>query len=85
MTYVDLYLIHSPNGDIPAVWRELERAQADGLTKSIGVSNFAVDHLEKLENAKVKPAVNQVRTSYRTRDVSLEQFLSETLNVIALI
>jgi 2,5-diketo-D-gluconate reductase A len=61
---VDLYLIHWPapaNGLYIDAWRALEQFQEDGLTKSIGVSNFLVPHLEKLlEATDVVPAVNQI-------------------------
>lgn len=39
----------------------MEKVQAAGLTKSIGVSNFSAQHLEAvLKTAKVVPAVNQI-------------------------
>ncbi|KAH8109479.1 NADP-dependent oxidoreductase domain-containing protein [Phellopilus nigrolimitatus] len=64
VSYVDLYLIHSPrlaNPDIPTVWAQMEKVRADGLAKSIGVSNFGVAEMETLlASAKVKPAVNQI-------------------------
>ena len=60
--YVDLYLIHWPNGgQLEETWRALEHLQAEGLTRAIGVSNYAVRHLEEmLAYAHVLPAVNQV-------------------------
>ncbi|KAI0691430.1 NADP-dependent oxidoreductase domain-containing protein [Cytidiella melzeri] len=62
--YVDLYLIHSPRlatPDIPTAWAKMEKIKADGLAKSIGVSNFGVAELEiLLDSAKVKPAANQI-------------------------
>ncbi|KZS91439.1 Aldo/keto reductase [Sistotremastrum niveocremeum HHB9708] len=65
LSYVDLYLIHSPRlaqGDIPALWKKMEKIKADGLAKSIGVSNFQVDDLKiLLKHAKVVPAVNQIQ------------------------
>ena len=61
---VDLYLIHWPT---PArdryveSYEVMERLRADGLTRSIGVSNFLVEHLERLErDADTVPAVNQI-------------------------
>jgi len=58
---LDLYLIHGPRGDLPFIWKGLEQAQKDGLTTSIGVSNFTVDHLQEiLKVATVTPAVNQI-------------------------
>ncbi|KAI1813635.1 Aldo/keto reductase [Poronia punctata] len=66
LTYVDLYLIHSPYrasgpADLQRVWAELEKIQAEGLARSIGVSNFSVDDLKAvLQTARVTPAVNQI-------------------------
>jgi len=62
---LDLYLIHWPslieNDDYESIWSEFERFQREGLTKSIGVSNFTVEDLQKLlKIAHVKPAVNQI-------------------------
>jgi len=62
--YVDLYLIHSPRlavPDIPTAWAKMEKVQAAGLAKSIGVSNFNVPQLETLlASAKIKPVANQI-------------------------
>lgn len=59
---MDLYLIHSPSfvKDVKKTWSQFEDAKAKGLTKSIGVSNFTVNDLRKLEGSKFKPAANQV-------------------------
>jgi 2,5-diketo-D-gluconate reductase A len=64
--YVDLFLIHWPlptkyDGDFVSTWKVLEEFKNDGRAKSIGVSNFQVEHLEKLEQeATEAPAVNQI-------------------------
>ncbi len=64
--YVDLFLIHWPlptlyGGDFVSTWKTLEEFRADGRARSIGVSNFQVDHLERLAaECDVVPAVNQV-------------------------
>jgi 2,5-diketo-D-gluconate reductase A len=62
--YLDLYLIHWP---LPALdqyvesWLALEELAGGGLIRSIGVSNFEIEHLERLLAAgSVRPAVNQV-------------------------
>lgn len=71
--HIDLMLIHSPQpwsefrkgehfleGNLEA-WRALEEAHAAGKIRAIGVSNFeSIDLDNILENAAVKPAVNQV-------------------------
>ncbi|KAJ6616347.1 NADP-dependent oxidoreductase domain-containing protein [Mycena sp. CBHHK59/15] len=64
VSYVDLYLIHHPRlavPDIPTAWKEMEDIQAQGLVKSIGVSNFEVSDMAiLLASAKVKPVANQI-------------------------
>lgn len=63
--YVDLFLIHVPivHSDLKAVWKEMEACKAEGLARSIGVSNFLPEHFDQiLEDARVLPAVNQVRS-----------------------
>jgi methylglyoxal/glyoxal reductase len=65
LSYIDLYLIHSPRARSPedrlASWRGLEKLHQEGLCRSIGVSNYAIRHLEELrDHAEVVPAVNQV-------------------------
>ncbi|NHI92923.1 MAG: aldo/keto reductase [Candidatus Lokiarchaeota archaeon] len=60
--YIDLYLIHWPAGKaILDTWKALEKLYNDGLCKAIGVSNFKIEHLEKLlKESTIKPVVNQV-------------------------
>jgi len=64
--YLDLFLIHWPlpdryGGDYPATWTVMEEFKADGRSRSIGVSNFQVPHLERLAaQTDVLPAVNQI-------------------------
>jgi len=62
--HVDLYLIHWP---LPRVgkyvdsWRAMIKLREDGLVRSIGVSNFTVEHIERLEKETgVLPSVNQI-------------------------
>lgn len=63
--HVDLFLIHSPNcgeSQRQTLWQVLERLHAEGKAKSIGVSNFGIQHIEGLKRtAKVwPPHVNQI-------------------------
>ena len=62
MDYVDLLLLHFPvPGLRKKTWTALEDIQRSGAAKSIGVSNFTVEHLTQLEKyARITPAVNQV-------------------------
>ena len=76
--YVDLFLIHWPlptlyNGDYVSTWHVLEEFRADGRARSIGVSNFQVDHLRRLmAEADVVPAVNQIELHpyFQNREVT---------------
>lgn len=62
---IDLLILHQP---LPSAfdktldaYRALEKLQADGKVRAIGVSNFMVEHLTKLlDVAQVVPAVNQI-------------------------
>src|SRR4051794_9778360 len=62
---IDLLILHQA---LPSAfdrtleaYRALETLLADGKVRAIGVSNFMVDHLEKLlDRASVVPAVNQI-------------------------
>jgi 2,5-diketo-D-gluconate reductase A len=64
--YVDLFLIHWPlptlyGGDFVSTWKTLEDLREDGRAHSIGVSNFQVDHLQRLAaTTDLTPAVNQI-------------------------
>ncbi|KAL4253170.1 Aldo-keto reductase family 3C2/3 [Abortiporus biennis] len=63
LDYVDLFLIHTPktHTNLKDVWKQLEDLKKEGLTKSIGVSNFRVQELKEiLDGATVVPAVNQI-------------------------
>ncbi|KDQ51086.1 hypothetical protein JAAARDRAFT_62828 [Jaapia argillacea MUCL 33604] len=64
LEYVDLFLIHTPTSGPDGrlkLWEGLEKLKANGRARSIGVSNFGVDHLEQLAAAgKSKPSVNQI-------------------------
>lgn len=55
-------------------WEALERCVEEGLIRSIGVSNFSPEKIEKfiLPDAKIRPAVNQVHpTTYTTTLLNL--------------
>lgn len=62
LDYLDLFLIHWPVPDVfPETWKALEEIYYSKLVRGIGVSNFLVHHLKKLnETATVTPVVNQI-------------------------
>lgn len=64
LDYVDLWLVHwPPNGQAaPRVWQQFIRAQQEGLTKAIGVSNYSLRQIDELiQVTGVVPQVNQIR------------------------
>ncbi|MET0828308.1 MAG: aldo/keto reductase [Microbacterium sp.] len=73
---VDLYLIHWPTpakDNYVEAWQKLIELREAGLTRSIGVSNFLVPHLERIVAATgVVPAVDQIELhpAYQQRDVT---------------
>ncbi|MDR0588799.1 MAG: aldo/keto reductase [Burkholderiales bacterium] len=78
LSYVNLYLIHWP---LPAqdryveTWRQMIELKQQGLTHSIGVSNFTEAHLTRLiEETGVVPAVNQVEIHPTFQQQSLHAF-----------
>lgn len=68
LDYVDLFLIHWPlpmhyGGNYALTWEAMLLMQQRGLAKSVGVSNFQIDHLEELANrVGVFPEVNQIES-----------------------
>lgn len=62
--YLDLYLIHWPSphrGKYRDTWKALVRLKEEGRARSIGVSNFASEHLEAIiGDTGVTPVLNQV-------------------------
>lgn len=64
LDYIDLYLIHWPNpleDKYVDAWKALIDAQKTGLIRSIGVSNFLPEHIERLEKETgVLPVINQI-------------------------
>ena len=61
---IDLHLIHWPNpsvGKYVEAWQALVDLRAQGLVRSIGVSNFTEAHLARIvDETGVTPAVNQI-------------------------
>lgn len=64
LDYVDLYLVHWPSpatGDYLATWKAVVALREQGRTRSVGVSNFHVPHLQHIiDEVGVVPVVDQV-------------------------
>ena len=77
MDFVDLYLIHwpAPSRDLYVeTWKAFIELQAEGLVRSIGVSNFQPAHLERIaEETGVTPVVNQVELHPRFQQAGLRR------------
>lgn len=78
LDYFDLYLIHWPNpkeDKYVQAWQALVDAQKWGLIKSIGVSNFEPEHIEKIYQAtNIMPAINQVELHPYWSSNTIRQF-----------
>jgi 2,5-diketo-D-gluconate reductase A len=79
--HVDLYLIHWPRPERDLfldTWRAFERIQEEGGARSIGVSNFRIEDLERLEaEAERRPTVNQIELHPRFLQAELRAWDAE--------
>jgi 2,5-diketo-D-gluconate reductase A len=76
---LDLFLIHWPlptlyDGDYVSTWQTLIEFVEDGRVRSIGVSNFQPEHLDRIvAETGVVPAVNQIEVHpYFTNEAARE-------------
>ncbi|GAA5141445.1 aldo/keto reductase [Nocardioides marinquilinus] len=66
LAQIDLFLIHWPlpksyGGDFVSTWQVLTELVADGRARSVGVSNFQPEHLDRIvAETGVVPVVNQI-------------------------
>ena len=64
MDYVDLYQIHWPDPDdqIEEAWEEMAKLKEEGKTRYIGVSNFSVEQMKRIQKihpiASLQPKYN---------------------------
>lgn len=77
LDYLDLVLIHWPcpnKGLYVETWEALIEMQAEGLMRSIGVSNFNPDHLDRIIDATgVKPVLNQIEVNPKMANRALRE------------
>ncbi|MEP6567139.1 MAG: aldo/keto reductase [Mesorhizobium sp.] len=75
---IDLFLIHWPvpsQGKYVEAWKALVDLRQAGRIRSIGVSNFNLDHLERIiGEAGVTPVVNQIELHPRFQQRDVREF-----------
>lgn len=96
LDYLDLMIIHSPQpwtewratdknfdeGNLQA-WQALEDAYRAGQLKAIGVSNFQQSDLNNLlDNATIKPMVNQILVHIGNTDHELIKFCQQNSLIV---
>jgi 2,5-diketo-D-gluconate reductase A len=78
LDYVDLFLIHWPQpmfDQYVDAWKILEKVQAEGRAKSIGVSNFNIEHLQRLfDETGTIPVINQIELHPGFDQAELREF-----------
>lgn len=78
LDYVDLLFIHQPAGNYMAGYRMLEKAYKDGKAKSLGISNFEGEKLEKLlADSEIKPHVIQMEAHPYCTEKEIRDRLTE--------
>ncbi len=79
--YVDLYLIHWPvptEDRFVETWRAFERIHEEGRARTIGVSNFRIEDLQRLERETwIRPTVNQIELHPLFQQAELRPWLAE--------
>jgi diketogulonate reductase-like aldo/keto reductase len=79
LEYLDLYLIHNSRStvDILETWKGMEDVHKKGLAKSIGVSNFNEQQIDRiLANSSVNPVTNQVQCNPYNNQKKLLTYLN---------
>ena len=78
LDYLDLYLIHQPDGDVFGSWRAMQELYLEGKIRAIGVANFHPDRMMDLMiNSGFTPAVNQIETHPFHQQIETQKFLQE--------
>ena len=74
--YLDLILIHWPEGDVLQAYRALEEMYERRIARAIGISNFNEELCNYiLDNCKIKPQVNQIETHIYFQEKKMNRYL----------
>jgi diketogulonate reductase-like aldo/keto reductase len=76
--YLDLYLIHAPNPDIPLkeTMRAMDTLLEEGLIKNIGICNFTIAEFEEAQSyTKNKIVINQLHLNLKYREAERKGLL----------
>lgn len=77
LDYVDIYLVHWPQGMKRSVWEALEGFVKDGRAKTIGISNFSIKETEEvLSYCETPPALNQIEFNPFCYDPELVAYMN---------
>jgi len=76
LDYLDLYLIHWPNRQVPIreTLETMAQLQNERLIRAIGVSNFTIHHLEDALKSGIKIVNNQVEFHPSLNQKELKEF-----------
>ncbi|MFC4564307.1 aldo/keto reductase [Nocardiopsis mangrovi] len=78
LEWLDLYLIHWPlpaRDSFVGTWKALEHLYAEGRVRAIGVSNFQIEHLQRImDEGGIIPMVNQIELHPRLTQERLRRF-----------
>lgn len=76
--YIDLMIIHWPQGKDIETYKALEKCYKEGKLKAIGLSNFNEQEcLEIINNCEIMPAVNQIETHIYWQQKRMHKFLKK--------
>lgn len=80
LDYVDLYLIHWPapaQNKAVETWEAFPSYRDEGLTRSIGVSNFDYRYLPAILETGIIPAVDQIELHPQFQEIETRPLLAE--------
>jgi len=76
-------MIFDNNADFVETWKEMEKCVSEGLTRSIGISNFNIPQIQRvLDVASIKPAVLQVENNPYLQQKELLDFCASNNIVV---